>query len=452
MKRLAECLILMILSILFILEPIAFANSENTDNVVIHKEDIKQYWLNYNELYKSILNEAADKGIGNYNNDSLTNINDLVKNARDVEISYDNINYLRQFVNKASKAVAQYPPIDVSQIDIASENLAGLFINQLLGLLAPFFTSTGGAISIIGMAILTLAAIPALPVIVVLALGAGIVGLLLGVVVGLPVALAYLAFNFLTGGGDNATAETASFSAATYNARDVEIDINRIDNYAFLPATKALNQDNNTGQGNAGEVVAGLIGSINDLLGGLTGSIGNIISIIIDNFTLITGIVSNITSSILESVSVAIPIFAIFAVAGLIIFALIGVLLALIILSPILLPALPLVLLFVALGLAIGGVGFFMFNRSLTPMSFDSVNMTFYDVINKSVASIKGDPLKHVDIIVRDILEFAKEAFGKDSYAYFDNLENSVLSVDLRTIDGIKKATDRILEFIPLIK
>jgi len=142
----------------------------------------------------------------------------------------------------------------------------------------------------------------------------------------------------------------------------------------------------------------------------------------------------------------------IFALGGFLIFALIGVALSLVLLSPLILPLLPVILLFVALGLAVGGIGFLMFNRSLTPAGFDSVNMTFYDVINKSLESIEGDPLMHIDIIVRDVLNFAKQSFGKDSYAYVDKLENIVLSADLKTTDGIKEATDGILEFIPLIQ
>jgi hypothetical protein len=447
MKRLTDGLLFIIFSALLIFEPVVYAKQEMKKDVVIEKENIQHFLLDYRKLCSTILNELEGKGIGLEPDSALQNIDRLITSARDVELSGSNIDYLLDFIRGAEKAISQYPPIDISQIDISSENLPGLFINQVLGLLAPFFTSAGGALSLVGAAIITFITVPLIPLMIVLALGVGIVGLLLGVLFGLPVALVYLAITFLSGlGGDNETSQQPASISFDYRAAQSLKQLEGIDNYNFMPPYKSTNQLLSA------ENVTSFIGAFSGLPSAIIDSLITVMQVITDNMSIITGFLGNIISTSLISLMDAIPIFSIFAIGGFLIFALIGVALSVVLLSPLILLLSPVILLFVALGLAIGGVGFLMFNRSLTPMSFDSVNMTFYDVINKSVASIKGDPLKHVDIIVRDILEFAKEAFGKDSYAYFDNLENSVLSVDLRTIDGIKKATDRILEFIPLIK
>ena len=446
MKRLCDILLLITLSILFVLEPVVFANEEIKGNIVIDKEDVEKYWLNFKNLYKSILIESQEKGIGIQNKNGLSSIDKLIGSAKNVEISHDSINYLMQFINNAKKAINQYPPIDVSQIDVASENLPGLFINQILGLIAPFFTTSGGGLSLMAVAILAFLAIPSLPVLIVLALGVGIVGLILGIVVGLPVALVFLVVIFFSGLADNSAAqETASFTF-DYKAIDSLSKIDSINNYKFYPEHKEVNQLLSVGN------ITAFIEAINKLIGDLGGAFGDIIGALTDNFTLIVGVINNVLSTGLSTLSVTLPVFALFAIGGFAIFALIGAGLGLILMAPLILPLLPIVLLFVALGLAISGVGFLMFNMSMTPMSIDSGGVTFYDVVNKSVASIKGDASKHLDIITRNIIAFAKETFGNDSYRYFDELEERILTSDLKTEDGIKEATFKILEFIPQIR
>ena len=446
MKRLCDILLLITLSILFVLEPVVFANEEIKGNIVIDKEDVEKYWLNFKNLYKSILIESQEKGIGIQNKNGLSSIDKLIGSAKNVEISHDSINYLMQFINNAKKAINQYPPIDVSQIDVASENLPGLFINQILGLIAPFFTTSGGGLSLMAVAILAFLAIPSLPVLIILALGVGIVGLILGIVVGLPVALVFLVVIFFSGLADNSTAqETASFSF-DYKAIESFHRIENINNYEFYPVYKSVDQID------CGTSIANIITAINLLIGDLGGAFGDIIGALTDNFTLIVGVINNVLSTGLSTLSVTLPVFALFAIGGFAIFALIGAGLGLILMAPLILPLLPIVLLFVALGLAISGVGFLMFNMSMTPMSIDSGGVTFYDVVNKSVASIKGDASKHLDIITRNIIAFAKETFGNDSYRYFDELEERILTSDLKTEDGIKEATFKILEFIPQIR
>jgi hypothetical protein len=446
MKRLCDILLLITLSILFVLEPVVFANEEIKGNIVIDKEDVEKYWLNFKNLYKSILIESQEKGIGIQNKNGLLSIDKLIGSAKNVEVSHDSINYLMQFINNAKKAINQYPPIDVSQIDVASENLPGLFINQILGLIAPFFTTSGGGLSLMAVAILAFLAIPSLPVLIVLALGVGIVGLILGIVVGLPVALVFLVVIFFSGLADNSAAqETASFTF-DYKAIDSLSKIDSINNYKFYPEHKEVNQLLSVGN------ITAFIEAINKLIGDLGGAFGDIIGALTDNFTLIVGVINNVLSTGLSTLSVTLPVFALFAIGGFAIFALIGAGLGLILMAPLILPLLPIVLLFVALGLAISGVGFLMFNMSMTPMSIDSGGVTFYDVVNKSVASIKGDASKHLDIITRNIIAFAKETFGNDSYRYFDELEERILTSDLKTEDGIKEATFKILEFIPQIR
>ena len=446
MKRLCDILLLITLSILFVLEPVVFANEEIKGNIVIDKEDVEKYWLNFKNLYKSILIESQEKGIGIQNKNGLLSIDKLIGSAKNVEVSHDSINYLMQFINNAKKAINQYPPIDVSQIDVASENLPGLFINQILGLIAPFFTTSGGGLSLMAVAILAFLAIPSLPVLIVLAIGVGIVGLILGIVVGLPVALVFLVVIFFSGLADNSAAqETASFTF-DYKAIDSLSKIDSINNYKFYPEHKEVNQLLSVGN------ITAFIEAINKLIGDLGGAFGDIIGALTDNFTLIVGVINNVLSTGLSTLSVTLPVFALFAIGGFAIFALIGAGLGLILMAPLILPLLPIVLLFVALGLAISGVGFLMFNMSMTPMSIDSGGVTFYDVVNKSVASIKGDASKHLDIITRNIIAFAKETFGNDSYRYFDELEERILTSDLKTEDGIKEATFKILEFIPQIR
>ena len=446
MKRLCDILLLITLSILFVLEPVVFANEEIKGNIVIDKEDVEKYWLNFKNLYKSILIESQEKGIGIQNKNGLLSIDKLIGSAKNVEVSHDSINYLMQFINNAKKAINQYPPIDVSQIDVASENLPGLFINQILGLIAPFFTTSGGGLSLMAVAILAFLAIPSLPVLIILALGVGIVGLILGIVVGLPVALVFLVVIFFSGLADNSAAqETASFTF-DYKAIDSLSKIDSINNYKFYPEHKEVNQLLSVGN------ITAFIEAINKLIGDLGGAFGDIIGALTDNFTLIVGVINNVLSTGLSTLSVTLPVFALFAIGGFAIFALIGAGLGLILMAPLILPLLPIVLLFVALGLAISGVGFLMFNMSMTPMSIDSGGVTFYDVVNKSVASIKGDASKHLDIITRNIIAFAKETFGNDSYRYFDELEERILTSDLTTEDGIKEATFKILEFIPQIR
>lgn len=446
MKRLCDILLLITLSILFVLEPVVFANEEIKGNIVIDKEDVEKYWLNFKNLYKSILIESQEKGIGIQNKNGLLSIDKLIGSAKNVEVSHDSINYLMQFINNAKKAINQYPPIDVSQIDVASENLPGLFINQILGLIAPFFTTSGGGLSLMAVAILAFLAIPSLPVLIILALGVGIVGLILGIVVGLPVALVFLVVIFFSGLADNSAAqETASFTF-DYKAIDSLSKIDSINNYKFYPEHKEVNQLLSVGN------ITAFIEAINKLIGDLGGAFGDIIGALTDNFTLIVGVINNVLSTGLSTLSVTLPVFALFAIGGFAIFALIGAGLGLILMAPLILPLLPIVLLFVALGLAISGVGFLMFNMSMTPMSIDSGGVTFYDVVNKSVASIKGDASKHLDIITRNIIAFAKETFGNDSYRYFDELEERILTSDLKTEDGIKEATFKILEFIPQIR
>lgn len=448
MKKLAELLIFLILSALFILEPAVFAKEEAKRDVIIKKENIKKFWLNFSNFYKSIMNEAEKNGVGEPYVADLSNIDKLVNNVRDIEVSDNNVNYFIDFINKAKKTIAQYPPIDVNQIDVASENLPGLFINQIMGLIAPFFTTTGGGLSLVSIAILTFIAVPTLPVIIVLALGVGVVGLLLGLVVGIPVALVYLVINFFTGLTDNTTAQKTASIDFDYRAIEALQNIDNINNYEFIPEYKLVDQFN---QGNA-TIIANIIKAINDMLGGLGGAVGDIIGALTDNFTAISGIIGGVFTSVLSSLSVALPVFALFALGGFAIFALIGVSLGLVLMSPLILPLLPIILLFVALGLAVSSVGFLMFNTSMTPMSIDSVGVTFYDVVNKSVASIKGDAFMHLDIIIQDILDFAKETFGRDSSKYFDELEKIMLSNDLRTAGGIKEATFEILDFIPQIR
>lgn len=460
MKRLRDGLLFIIFSALLICEPVVYANEElNNSGVVIEKENIQQFFLDYKKLYSTILNELQGGGIGTKGESGLQNIDKLINSARDVKVSESNIDYLTDFIERAKKAVAQYPPIDVSQIDIASENLPGLFINQMLGLLAPFFTTTGGALSLVGIAIITFITVPLMPIMLILALGVGIVGLLLGVIFGLPVALFYIVTTFLSGFvSDNATAQEPASISVDYRAVQSLEEIEAIDNYDFIPSYKLTNQLL-AGLLPPVDCVTSFIGAFAGIADVIVGIIPELTQFISDNMSIITGALSSLSGLLLNVISVSVsalitaaPIFLIFALGGFLIFALIGVALSLVLLSPLILPLLPVILLFVALGLAVGGIGFLMFNRSLTPAGFDSVNMTFYDVINKSLESIEGDPLMHIDIIVRDVLNFAKQSFGKDSYAYVDKLENIVLSADLKTTDGIKEATDGILEFIPLIQ
>jgi hypothetical protein len=430
MKRRSELIIFMILSLLLVIEPIVFAKEEVENNIIIKKDDIMKFWQTFDRIYKLIIDETSKVGLGKDYNDSIVIIDKLIENSKDTEISYDNVYYLKDFLKKANKSISQYLPVDVSQIDVASENLPGLFINQIMGLIAPFFTTVGGGISIISVSILIFLAVPSIPLMLVLALTAGIIGLVLGVLIGIPVALIFglISLFSLSGGGkDNSIKSTA------FMANNIEIykllEKYPLDRNLLYTDYKRINQD-----------------CVTTILEPFINTIGEFIDYIFNMFTetITNGIQSGVlgdTLLIFGAVTIGMPVLLIFGalIIGLIIIAALS--------SPFFLP----IILFVAVGFAIAGIGFALFDASKGPLSVED-NSTYYDIIKRILANIEENPSKHLDSIVKGVLTFSKNIFGVRSYAYFDKLESIILSSNLKTEDGIKEATFKILEFIPQIR
>lgn len=429
MKRKAELLLFVILSLLLVIEPVALANEKAENNVIIKKDNIKKFWLNLENLYESIINETSKNGLGIINDDKLVMINRFIQSSKDLTIPYENIYYLQNFFKKADKSISEYLPIDVSQIDIASENLPGLFIKQIMGLIAPFFTTVGEGISLLSVSILTFLAVPFIPLMLVVALIVGIIGLILGVVIGIPVALivGLIGLLSLSGGGDNSTKSTA------FMANNIEIykllKKYPLDSNLLYTDYKIVSQDNLT---KIFTPIMATIGKFFDqIMSTLTGTVNSAIK---------SGVLKNMFLAFSVTL-IGVPVVLIFA-ALVVTFIIVATLS-----SPFFLP----IILFIAIGFAIAAIGFTLFSESKNSLSIEK-SLTYYDVIAKSVASAGENPLKNLDIIVKNILSFSRKIFKKKSYMYFDKLESIILTYDLKTDDGIKKATDEVLEFIPQIR
>jgi hypothetical protein len=426
MKRMCEPILYLILSILLIFEPIVLAKEETKKEVIIKKVDIIQSWLTFKKIYKTIINETNDKGLGKYYDNNIIILDEFIHNSQDIKISYNNLDYLKNFFDKAVKSISQYLPINLSQIDVASENLPGLFIKQIMGLIAPFFTIVGGGIFLISMSILTFIAVPSIPFMLVLALIAGVIGLILGIIIGIPAALV-IGLISLTGSSSDQSTKATAFTGNLISISKLNEGIS-IYNDLFNTEYKYTSQDCIT---TAAQPIITVIGNfVNQIINWVT----NII-----NIGLQSGAFGDMLLTFGGS-TIFVPIVLIFAAlfVGFIIVSLFA--------SPFLLP----IVFTIALGISIAGIGLALFNSSNKTLS--SNYKTYYDVIALSITKIKGDPLKNLDIIAKDILDFSEDIFGESSASYINKLKSIILSYDLKTENGIKEATFEILDFIPQIR
>ena len=457
MRRLAEYLIWILLSALLVYEPVAFAAQSTGDEVLLRmsKKEVASFYNKLGSQLKEIIknsekfgfkmpsSEYIDQYIQKFFtfNDGLTvRSSDVEKLLMNIKVSYQNF-----------KNIGQYPPIDVSQIDIASENLLGIFMNQVLGLFSSILNAAGGFGTMVGLAVALGGIVLSTPILIVFALVAGIIGGVLGLLVGLPLGLLGLIVGPIVslvlnlgddnGDGDNGDGDIESDKSSSSLFSDAVVLIPP--QYDYFGLSKVTQQEDN-GEGEDGEdggdgespiipIGEGILGMLQGLLDSIMPYIQQLIGAIVPYIPV--AVIGGLVGLLLPVIILG---------GGILFF---GVLLGGIITLPLWILLFPVIFLFGGIGLAFVSIASSLFNMSLREPASYNVNKTLTEVVNNSFANLKGPFEKHIDKVAKDVISFGKELLGPDSEPYIDELNYIIDSSDLKSPQGIIDATQRILDF-----